>query len=187
MEVLTKVLQWINDAVIEDYLNNRTEEAPATQRPFEASKPLRERDEMILTLLNSAGHQDVSFCVCDPDTKDCPIVFASDGFCNFTGYDSKEIEGQNCRFLQGPETNAKDVDQIRTAIKEQKEASVNLLNYRKDGTPFNNQFFILPMYSDGEKNKRLQYFVGIQCSVERLGPAQCPKNVGWIYTSGLHS
>ena len=48
----------------------------------------------------SVGHEDVSFCVTDPDQNDCPIIFASDGFCRFTGYDAQEIEGKNCRFLQ---------------------------------------------------------------------------------------
>ena len=135
-------------------------------------------------MLNSAGHEDVSFCACDPDQPDCPIVFASDGFCSCTGYSHDEIEGKNCRFLQGSGTRKTDVDKIRSAIKEEKEASVNLLNYRKDGTSFNNEFFITPLY---DENHKLQYFLGIQCSVKRLGPAQYPANVGWVYTQGLHA
>ena len=184
MDTLKAVLQSINDAVIDDYLQQDTTDAPKTQRPFEPEKPLRERDLIIIDMLNSAGHEDVSFCVCDPDQPDCPINFASDGFCRFTGYSSQEIEGKNCRYLQGKDTKQEDVDQIRAAIKEEREASVNLLNFRKDGTPFNNQFFIMPLYSDEHK---LQYFIGIQCSVKKLGPAQYPKNVGWIYTQGLHA
>ena len=120
----------------------------------------------IVDMLNSAGHENVSFCVCDPHLKDCPIVFASDGFCSFTGYSCTEIEGRNCRFLQGPGTDEGDVDRIRAAIKGEKEASVNLLNYKKDGTSFNNQFFLSPLY---EKDGKLAYYIGVQCSVEKLG------------------
>ena len=200
IDTLVTVLQWINDAVIEEFLATTPSKKSNTellskrivvQRPFEPKKPLRERDEMILALLNSAGHENVSYCVCDPALKDCPIIFASDGFCTLTGYTFQEIEGQNCRFLQGRETKVEDIKKIRHAIETEQESSVNLLNYKKDGTPFNNQFFIMPMYdeedSDGGNNKKLQYFAGIQCSVQKLGPGQCPQNVGWIYTSGLHA
>lgn len=121
-------------------------------------QPLRERDEIIVCMLNSVGHEDVSFCVCDPALKDTPIVFASDGFYRFTGYHADEIQGKNCRFLQGPETSKDDVDQIRAAIQTRSESSMR--NYRKDGTAFNNQFFITPLFDD---DQTLQYFIGIQC------------------------
>jgi len=154
------------------------------QRQFVPTKELRERDLVIVDMLNSAGHEDVSFCVCDPSLDDCPIVFASEGFCNFTGYVAGEIEGKNCRFLQGPETSKDDVERIRRAIQEEREASVNLLNYRKDGTTFNNEFFLSPLYSNGGK---LQYFIGVQVSVAKLGPGQAPANCGWVYAQGLHA
>jgi len=102
-------------------------------------------------MLNSKGHEHIPFCVCDPDKKDCPIVFSSDGFCEFTGYSHGEIEGRNCRFLQGKDTKKEDVDRIRTAIKDQVPTSVNLLNYRKDGSPFVNEFFLAPL-RDSQKN-----------------------------------
>jgi len=50
---------------------------------------------------------------------------------NLTGYSKKEIEGRNCRFLQGKDTKKSDVDIIRTAIKGKKQESVQLMNYKK--------------------------------------------------------
>ena len=129
----------------------------------------------IIDMLNSTGHEDVSFCVCDPDQEDSPIIFASDGFCSFTGYAANEIEGRNCRFLQGPGTEKADVEKIRSAIKSEKEESVNLLNYNKDGTSFNNQFFLSPLY---DREGKLAYYIGVQCSVKKLGPGQAPANPG---------
>ena len=38
-------------------------------------------------------------------------------FCKFTGYSNDEIEGQNCRFLQGESTKESDINIIRKAIK----------------------------------------------------------------------
>ena len=178
------------------------------ERPFLPTKALCEQDLILIDMLNSQGHEQVCFCVCDPDFADCPIVYASPGFCNFTGYPVHEIEGRNCRFLQGPETDAADVARIRAAIQGYTDAaatakddksslssqpqqqlqpvSVNLLNYRKDGTSFCNEFFLAPLRSttsNGKNNKqqqRLQYLIGIQCPVSHLGPGQAPSNPGYV-------
>ncbi|KAL7535796.1 hypothetical protein ACHAWF_005275 [Thalassiosira exigua] len=181
MDVLKAVLQSILDALGS---GGRHDGTTSQQRQFVPIKALRERDLTIVDMLNSAGHEDVSFCICDPQQKDCPIVFASDGFCRFTGYTWREIEGKNCRFLQGKDTLEADVNRIRTAVQQEREASVNLLNYRKDGSSFNNEFFMMPLY---DCDNRLQYFAGVQCSVKKLGPGQAPENVGWVYTQGLHA
>lgn len=158
----------------------------STSRQFISSKLLLEKDHVLIDMLNSQGHESVCFCICDPDLEDCPIIFSSDGFCEFTGYSHQEIEGRNCRFLQGPETAKEDVDRIRKAIKDETEANVNLLNYRKDGTKFVNQFFLAPLHyaKDAEKTA---YFIGVQCSVEKKGPGQMPANPGWVYTQGNHA
>lgn len=144
-------------------------------RKFVNSKELVERDQVIIDMLNSPGHEEICYCVCDPDLADLPIIFASDGFCNFTGYSKEEIEGQNCRFLQGAETKKEDIDRIRTAIKEEHETNVNLLNYRKDGTTFANEFFIAPLRDSSNK---IMYFIGVQTFVPKLGPGQMPANAG---------
>lgn len=178
MDVLKNILEAILDVV-----GGSVSVPLPSQRQFNPPKSLSERDSTIIDMLNSAGHEDVSFCVCDPEIKDCPIIFASDGFCNITGYQANEIEGRNCRFLQGPGTDDGDVDKIRAAIKSEKEESVNLLNYKKDGTSFNNQFFLSPLF---DKKGKLAYFIGVQCSVKKLGRGQAPQNPGWVYAQGLH-
>lgn len=47
--------------------------------------------------------------------------------------------GRNCRFLQGPLTEKGDVRKICEAVKEERECTVRLLNYRKDGSVFWNE------------------------------------------------
>lgn len=49
------------------------------------------------------------------------------------------MENRNCRFLQGVGTDQNDIKKIRDAINEEREASIELLNYKKDGTAFRNQ------------------------------------------------
>lgn len=90
-------------------------------------------------MLNSQGHDTVSFCVTDPHQPDNPVIYISEGFSKLTGYDYDDVVGKNCRFLQGPETTEEDRKRIYDAIKREKECSVNLLNYKKDGTKFVNE------------------------------------------------
>ena len=103
-----------------------------------------------------------SFLISDPSLPDCPIVFASDGFLDFTGYTREEILGRNCRFLQGPKTDASAVAEIRKAIDGGNECTVRLLNYTKQGKPFWNMFTLAPVRDDGGK---IRFYAGIQVDV----------------------
>lgn len=87
-----------------------------------------------------------NFVVSDPSLPDNPIVFASDDFLQLTGYSREEVLGRNCRFLQGPDTDARAVQEIRSAINNQSECTVRLLNYRKDGSKFWNMFTLAPVF-----------------------------------------
>lgn len=131
----------MNLATLREWLSGAAsdKEADDDAPKFTPTKTLCERDYIIIDMLNSSGHEVVSFCVTDPSLPDNPLIFVSRGFCELTGYDYNEVVGRNCRFLQGKETKKEDVERIRYAIKEEKECSVNLLNHRKDGTTFINE------------------------------------------------
>ncbi|GMH66105.1 hypothetical protein TL16_g04359, partial [Triparma laevis f. inornata] len=103
-----------------------------------------------------------NFCLSDPRLPDNPIVFASEGFYSLTGYTPQQVLGRNCRFLQGPGTDPAAVDVVRRAIENGTDATVCLLNYRADGTPFWNQFFVAALRD--EHNEIVNY-VGVQCPV----------------------
>jgi PAS domain S-box-containing protein len=94
------------------------------------------------SLIESLTSGQQNFVLSDPRLPDNPIVFATPGFYELTGYTREQVLGRNCRFLQGPGTDPKAVDVIRTAIANGNDATVCLLNYKADGTPFWNQFFV---------------------------------------------
>ncbi len=86
--------------------------------------------------------------VSDPRQPDNPIVLANQAFLDLTGYASEEVIGRNCRFLQGPETSAAAIQQIRDDVAAGRDTDLEMLNYRKDGTPFWNALHINPLRDD---------------------------------------
>lgn len=95
----------------------------------------------------------------DPSRHDNPMIYVSDAFEAQTGYAAEEAIGRNCRFLQGPETNPHAVELIRQGLKAETRFTVDILNYRKDGSAFLNRLRIRPIY-DGDG--RLLFFAGAQ-------------------------
>ena len=78
-----------------------------------------------------------SFTLADPSQdRDQPLLLASDGFLELSGYSRMDVLMRNCRFLQGPGTAPAVVDRIRSACKNGTHVTEMLLNYRKDGVPF---------------------------------------------------
>ncbi len=61
--------------------------------------------------------------------------------------------------LQGQDTDPAAVAEIRDAVRNGSEASVRLLNYKKNGQPFWNMFTLAPM-ADVDGN--LRFIIGVQ-------------------------
>nr|AHX73745.1 neochrome [Nothoceros aenigmaticus] len=109
--------------------------------------------------------QQTSFIVVDATKPDLPIVFASTGFFNLTGYSSREVIGGNCRFLQGPDTHPAHVKSIRDALGQGSGTFCGrLLNYRKDGSSFWNLLTIAPIQDD---NGNIVKLIGVQLEVSK--------------------
>lgn len=98
----------------------------------------------------------------DPHRAGDPIVFANDAFLQLTGYARDEVEGRNCRFLQGPDTDPEAGRRIAEALRARTDIQIDILNYRKDGTPFWNALSISPVFDEAG---RLRHFFGAQADV----------------------
>ena len=135
----------------------------------------------------------VGIIVTDPSLPDNGIVYANGEFERLTGYAESEILGENCRFLQGEETDPETVTEMREAIAAEEPVTVELRNYRKDGTPFWNRVWISPIRDvDGAVTN----FVGFQEDVtervearreqaaifDRVSDAFLALDRGWCFT-----
>jgi PAS domain S-box-containing protein len=150
------------EAVIQDICGNKDKYTPLPMPSgFGPVKTLMEPDFRLMSALSGSQQ---NFAISDPTLPDNPIVYVSQGFLDLTGYTLDQVLGRNCRFLQGPGTDQSAVDVIRKGIDEGIDTSVCLLNYKADGTPFWNQFFVAAL-RDAENN--VVNYVGVQCEVSK--------------------
>lgn len=87
----------------------------------------------------------VAYAIADALQADMPLVYVNEYFVSLTGYEPSDVIGRNCRFLQGPDTDSRDVDRIREAIRRAQPLYIELVNYRKDGQPFWNGMLLRPI------------------------------------------
>nr|AML76976.1 putative LOV domain-containing protein [Eschscholzia californica] len=106
-----------------------------------------------------------NFTITDPCISGHPIVFASKGFLEMSGYLKNEVIGRNGRIFQGPRTNRRSIMEIREAIREEKSIQISLLNYKKDGTPFWMLFHLSPVFS--KEDGRVIHFISVQVPILR--------------------
>jgi PAS domain S-box-containing protein len=113
-------------------------------------------------VLDSIRFSPIATVVSDPTQADNPLIAVNAAFCALTGYTEAEVIGRNCRFLRGPDTENGQTDKLRTAVYGQHSALAELINYRKDGSPFRNAVMIAPLFDD---DGNLELFVGSQIEV----------------------
>lgn len=137
-------------------------------RPPPAASPQGLADRLELAAI-ALDRTRMPMAVTDPRQPDNPIVLANQAFLDLTGYSAEEVVGRNCRFLQGEGTSPAVVAEIRARIAEERDFTIEVLNYRKDGTGFWNQLHVSPIHDDDGK---LLYFFASQDDVTEFRKVQ---------------
>lgn len=106
----------------------------------------------------------IGISIADMGQPDQPLIFVNKGFEDMTGYGVAETVGHNCRFLQGDDRDQEARAILRGAIRNGEETTVEMRNYRKDGTMFWNELKISPIKDDAG---RVTHYVGFQMDVTR--------------------
>ena len=115
-----------------------------------------------MSLSTMIDNSAVAAVISNPRLPDNPIVECNAAFVELTGYARDEIIGRNCRFLAGPETEPGLTAQIVEAVREKRPVLVEILNYKKDGTPFRNAVLVAPIF---DERGELEYFLGSQMEI----------------------
>ena len=106
------------------------------------------------------------------------IEYVNTGFEKLTGWKLDEVKGKKPgSFLQGKETDPRTVDVIRQRIKNREAFYDEILNYRKDGTPYWTSLSINPVF----ENSKLVNFIAVQADITRV------KQMALDFTNKLHA
>ncbi|MFO7833519.1 MAG: PAS domain S-box protein, partial [Halohasta sp.] len=145
----------------------------------------KQRESELLRKSRALEEAPVGVAITDPTQVDNPMVYVNAKFAEITGYTREETLGRNCRFLQGAGTQPETVAALRSRIADEDDISMELRNYRKDGTPFWNRLEIAPVYDDAGE---LVNYVGFQQDVtERVDQKQALQKrervLGELHTS----
>lgn len=91
--------------------------------------------------------------------RDQVIQWVNSGFTEMTGYPRNHAVGKHPRFLQGPETSKDTKDVISNTLRLEKPVVKQLLNYKKDGTPYLCDIKIIPLFN---KDQELTHFMALE-------------------------
>ena len=119
-------------------------------------------------LFDGIGLSPIATVISNPRRADNPLEAANAAFCALTGFSESEIVGRNCRFLAGELTEPWLTERIRDAIGSRRPVLVDILNYRRDGSPFRNAVLVSPLFDD---DGNLAWFLGSQVDLGSKSPS----------------
>jgi PAS domain S-box-containing protein len=117
----------------------------ATQTPTDVIESLR---GLKRTLGIMSVNSTKMIVLADPQGR---IEWVNDCFVRTCGYTLEEARSKKPgELLQGPATERETIQRLHNAVAEAKECTCQLVNYRKDGTPYAVQVMLSPLYEGGE-------------------------------------
>ncbi|WP_178916172.1 PAS domain S-box protein [Natronomonas gomsonensis] len=140
-------------------VRSRVDGLLATRRYSVLSRQRQQELELYERAIDTAG---IGISIADANEDDLPLVYVNEEFLEITEYDREAVIGRNCRFLQGENTEESTVDEMRSALADERPVSVEVRNYRRSGEQFWNALDIMPVRDeDGE----VTHFLGFQRDV----------------------
>ena len=116
------------------------------------------QSELLVATIESCP---VSISIADALRPGLPLIYVNPSFTRITGYALHEVIERNFDFLQGPDTDPATARRISECLHMKKTCDVEILNYRKDGTPFWNALVFAPLVRHGQ----IVAFIGVQSDI----------------------
>ncbi|GAB2869302.1 hypothetical protein GCM10027277_43110 [Pseudoduganella ginsengisoli] len=98
-------------------------------------------------------------------TKGTPVVYVNPAFERLTGYTRADMLGQSPRLLYGGDLDQPGVQEVRAALREQRDVHTVVRCYRKDGAMFWNELSISPVR---DEHGTVTHYVSFQHDITAL-------------------
>lgn len=108
------------------------------------------------------------------------ILFVNPAFTKMTGYTAEEAIGLSPRILQGPNTDRTVLNRLRQSLEAGETFYGQAINYRKDGTEFDNEWHIEPIR---DKQGIVTHYLGVQRDVTERKKAEAQLIHNALYDS----
>jgi PAS domain S-box-containing protein len=130
-------------------MNDFQENIPGTDARTRAERHIERMRQQGGLFVEAVRVTRMPMIVTDATLPGNPITFANAAFLNLSGYTIEELLGQDPHFMNGEKTDPKAVHRYQTAIAEGRDETLEILQYRKDGTSFWSMLFASPL-NDGQ-------------------------------------
>lgn len=118
------------------------------------------------------------------------ITWVNEAFTKETGYELNEIKGKNVNFLYGSQTDKDTREEIKASLLTNTNKSLEILNYKKDGSTYWVELRISPVYNN---NEEVVEYISVQSIVtERKEKEQmiqeqheALRNLAWLNSHAL--
>jgi PAS domain S-box-containing protein len=140
----------------------------ANQRESTLAARMADQVQELSIFGSVVDHSIVGVSIADMRSPEQPLIYVNKAFTAITGYSKDLSVGYNCRFLQGPDTDPKEIQRIRDAISSGTSYTGDLLNYRMDGTRFWNRLTLYPVSTSNSRNSRPDFYVANQIDVTKI-------------------
>ncbi len=76
------------------------------------------------------------------------IIFANEAFTKMTGYSEAELIGKTTHIFHGPKTDITELERLKNCLRKWESCEVTVVNYKKNGDEFWNNFTASPVSDD---------------------------------------
>lgn len=103
------------------------------------------KEQLLSFVCNIIDQSNSCIAIIDQQEQDLPILYYNESFSELTGYINNELIGKNLRSLRGIKTDPEIESEIDLNIKSQLPVEINIIHYHRDGSPFWNYLYSLPI------------------------------------------
>lgn len=108
----------------------------------------KRQEEQVRLLQSVVVNTKDAVLITEAEPIDAPgprILYANQAFTRMTGYSLEEVLGKTPRILQGLKTNRAELNKVRVTLSRWEPVTVEVINYRKDGSEFWLELSIVPV------------------------------------------